>query len=63
MTPPAIRLLHNRHLLILSMALILIAGLAAWINLPRIEDPRIATAMSPWLRPTPARPPHGSRRW
>jgi multidrug efflux pump subunit AcrB len=37
------RLLGNRHLLTLSVVLILIAGLAAWTSLPRIEDPRITT--------------------
>lgn len=36
-------LLRNGHLLTLSIALILMAGFAAWSNLPRIEDPRIAT--------------------
>lgn len=36
-------LLRNGHLLVLSVALILSAGLAAWFNLPRIEDPRITT--------------------
>ena len=39
----AARLLSNRHLLVLSVALILISGLAAWSSLPRIEDPRITT--------------------
>jgi len=37
------RLLHYRHLLTLAITLILIAGLAAWSSLPRIEDPRITT--------------------
>jgi hypothetical protein len=37
-------LLRNSHLLTLSIALILIAGLAAWSSLPRIEDPRITRA-------------------
>ncbi len=36
-------LLGNRHLLVLSVALLLAAGLAAWSSLPRIEDPRITT--------------------
>jgi multidrug efflux pump subunit AcrB len=36
-------MVHNGHLLGLAAALILIAGLAAWGNLPRIEDPRITT--------------------
>jgi multidrug efflux pump subunit AcrB len=39
----AARLLGNHHLLYLTIALILIAGLAAWSSLPRIEDPRITT--------------------
>ncbi|MEA3277719.1 MAG: efflux RND transporter permease subunit [Pseudomonadota bacterium] len=42
-TSPATALLRNGHLLTLSIALILIAGLAAWSSLPRIEDPRITT--------------------
>ena len=33
----------NGHLLALAVVLILVAGLAAWGNLPRIEDPRITT--------------------
>ncbi len=36
-------LVHNGHLLGLAVALILIAGLSAWGNLPRTEDPRITT--------------------
>ncbi len=40
---PATELLHNRHLLILVILLIVVAGLAAWSSLPRIEDPRITT--------------------
>jgi multidrug efflux pump subunit AcrB len=40
---PAVRLLENRHLLALSVVLVLIAGMAAWQSLPRIEDPRITT--------------------
>jgi multidrug efflux pump len=34
-------LVGNGHLLALAILLILVAGLAAWVNLPRIEDPRI----------------------
>ena len=37
----ATRLLQNRHLLILSIAVILVGGLSALSGLPRIEDPRI----------------------
>ncbi len=33
----------NRHLLILTIAIILVAGLSALNSLPRIEDPRITT--------------------
>ncbi len=33
--------LRNRHLLVLSIAVLLIAGLSALLNAPRIEDPRI----------------------
>ena len=32
---------RNRHLLVLAIAIILVAGLSALLNLPRIEDPRI----------------------
>ncbi len=32
---------RNRHLLTLSIVIILVAGLSALVNLPRIEDPRI----------------------
>ncbi|HBR97251.1 MAG TPA: AcrB/AcrD/AcrF family protein, partial [Gammaproteobacteria bacterium] len=32
---------HNRHLLTLSIVVILVAGLSAFLNLPRLEDPRI----------------------
>ncbi len=37
------RLLHNTHLLLLTLALVLLAGVSAWQSLPRIEDPRITT--------------------
>lgn len=40
---PALALRRNPHLLILSVLLILLAGLAAWNNLARIEDPRIVS--------------------
>ena len=46
-------LLRNPHLLILSVALILIAGFAAWSNLPRIEDPRITTRNATVITPLP----------
>ncbi|MEM7408091.1 MAG: efflux RND transporter permease subunit [Pseudomonadota bacterium] len=41
--PVAGRLLDNRVALVLVLALIALAGMAAWSNLPRIEDPRITT--------------------
>jgi multidrug efflux pump len=41
MTTPALRLLHNPHLLVLAIALALLAGVSAWQSLPRIEDPHI----------------------
>lgn len=42
MSVPATQLLRNRHLLLLVVALVLLAGWSAWQSLPRIEDPRIA---------------------
>lgn len=39
----ATRLLRNHHLLTLAIILILVASMAAWSSLPRIEDPRITT--------------------
>jgi multidrug efflux pump subunit AcrB len=39
----AAHLVDNGHLLGLAIALSLLAGLAAWGSLPRIEDPRITT--------------------
>jgi multidrug efflux pump subunit AcrB len=39
----AVALLRNRHLLILVVMLVVLAGLAAWGHLPRIEDPRITS--------------------
>jgi len=35
--------IRNRHLLIMTLLLVLVAGLASLMNLPRIEDPRITT--------------------
>jgi len=46
-------LLRNGYLLVLSIALILIAGFAAWSNLPRIEDPRITTRNATVITPLP----------
>ncbi|MEE4377531.1 MAG: hypothetical protein V2J55_08460, partial [Candidatus Competibacteraceae bacterium] len=34
-------LIRNRHLLGLTIIILLVAGLSALLNLPRIEDPRI----------------------
>lgn len=39
----AVALLQNRHLLILAVLLLMLAGVAAWSSLPRIEDPRIVS--------------------
>jgi len=56
-------LIDNPRLLVLAVALILIAGLAAWTSLPRIEDPRITTATRPSSRRCRARTPSASRPW
>ncbi len=32
---------RNRHLLVLTLAILFIAGFSAYLNLPRLEDPRI----------------------
>ncbi len=53
MPAPAIALIRNRHLLILSLALILMSGLAPWSSLPRIEDPRITTRNAIVITPLP----------
>ena len=34
-------LYRNRHLLLLAIGAILIAGISAYMTLPRLEDPRI----------------------
>ncbi|MGR8921612.1 MAG: efflux RND transporter permease subunit, partial [Gammaproteobacteria bacterium] len=44
---------RNRHLLILTIALILVAGVTAVISLPRIEDPRITTRNATIITPFP----------
>ena len=49
----AAHMVHNGHLLGLAAALILIAGLSAWGNLPRIEDPRITTRNALVVTPLP----------
>ena len=36
-------LLDNGHLLFLSIAILLVAGVSALVNLPRLEDPRLTT--------------------
>lgn len=46
-------LIASPHLLGLSVALILVAGLAAWTSLPRIEDPRITTRNALVVTPLP----------
>ncbi|WP_462322045.1 efflux RND transporter permease subunit [Halochromatium sp.] len=45
--------MRNRHLLILVVILVLLAGLAAWGNLPRIEDPRITSRFAFVATPYP----------
>lgn len=49
----AVALLRNRHLLILVVILVVLAGLAAWGNLPRIEDPRITSRFAFIATPYP----------
>ena len=53
----AIRILsaftRNRHLLVLTVVLLLVAGLSALASLPRIEDPRIATRNAIIITPFP----------
>ncbi len=57
MTPPVTSLLglfaQNRHLLILTILMILVAGGSALMSLPRIEDPRITTRNAVILTPFP----------
>ncbi|MGD9169555.1 MAG: efflux RND transporter permease subunit, partial [Candidatus Thiodiazotropha sp.] len=43
----------NRHLLILTIVMILVAGTSALISLPRIEDPRITTRNAIIVTPFP----------
>ena len=44
---------RNRHLLILAVVMILVAGVSALLSLPRIEDPRITTRNATILTPFP----------
>ncbi len=44
---------RNRHLLILTIAMILVAGASALASLPRIEDPRITTRNATIITPFP----------
>ncbi|MDJ0748434.1 MAG: efflux RND transporter permease subunit [Woeseiaceae bacterium] len=44
---------HNTHLLVLAVAVIVMAGLSAFSNLPRIEDPRITTRNALIITPFP----------
>ncbi len=39
--PPYTAMFHNRYLLVLIIIIVLVGGLSALINLPRLEDPRI----------------------
>jgi multidrug efflux pump subunit AcrB len=50
---PAVALLRNRHLLILAILLLALAGLSAWSSLPRIEDPRIVSRYAFVVTPYP----------
>lgn len=45
--------LRNKHLLILSIVVLLVAGLSAVMNLPRLEDPRIDTRNAMVITPYP----------
>jgi multidrug efflux pump subunit AcrB len=49
----AAALFHQPRWLILGIALLLIAGVAAWSNLPRTEDPRITTRNATVITPLP----------
>jgi multidrug efflux pump len=44
---------RNKHLLILSILVLLVAGLSAIMNLPRLEDPRIDTRNALVITPYP----------
>jgi multidrug efflux pump subunit AcrB len=44
---------RNRHLLILTVTMLLVAGLSALVTLPRIEDPRITTRNAIIVTPFP----------
>jgi multidrug efflux pump subunit AcrB len=50
---PGLALLRNRHLLVLAIILLLLSGFAAWTNLPRIEDPRVANRFALAITPYP----------
>lgn len=47
------RALHNSRLLALAVALLLVAGLAAFATLPRTEDPRVLNRVATVLAPFP----------
>jgi multidrug efflux pump len=44
---------RNRHLLVVSLLTIMLAGLSAFLSLPRIEDPRITTRNATIITPLP----------
>ena len=44
---------RNRHLLVLTVVMILVAGASALVSLPRIEDPRITTRNATIVTPFP----------
>ncbi len=54
---------RNRHLLVLSIMVILVGGLLAIVSLPRLEDPRIVNRFPIVITTVPARRPNASRRW
>ncbi len=44
---------RNRHLLVLTIAMILVGGVSALVSMPRIEDPRITTRNATIITPYP----------
>lgn len=46
-------LTENRHLLILTISMVVVAGISAFLTLPRIEDPRITTRNAVIITPFP----------
>ena len=54
---------RNRHLLILTIFMLMVAGLSALVTLPRIEDPRITTRNATIITPFPGASASRVRRW